>query len=146
MPLSQKSSPRHKDVILNRAEKPLNWGNQINGLSFAFKGGFRPSCGGSPRCVVQLLSRPRRNVGLLDQDRLVVERLSRREVIKHMANEMGGVHLERNTSPQRDLLVEAERKLFIEASQRGGGSSIQEGLCQPRRVQRRSSGKDSVAD
>jgi hypothetical protein len=44
------------------------------------------------------------------------ETLSRREVIKHMANDMGGVHLEKNTaSIVRHLLVEAEHKLFIEA-------------------------------
>jgi hypothetical protein len=26
-----------KDVVLNRAEKPVSWGNQINGLASAFK-------------------------------------------------------------------------------------------------------------
>jgi hypothetical protein len=47
------------------------------------------------------------------------EILSRREVIKHMANEMGGVHLEKNTSSAvRDLLLEAENKLFIKAKDR----------------------------
>jgi hypothetical protein len=40
--------------------------------------------------------------------------LNRREVIKHMANEMGGVHTEKNKSSFRDLLLDAERKLFIE--------------------------------
>jgi hypothetical protein len=42
------------------------------------------------------------------------ETLSRREVIKHMANEMGGVHVEQNNSDVRDLLTDAESKLFIE--------------------------------
>jgi len=40
--------------------------------------------------------------------------LSRREVTQHMAHEIGGVHLEKNTSRMRDLLVEAESKLLIE--------------------------------
>ena len=41
--------------------------------------------------------------------------VNRREVIKHMANEMGGVHLDKNTaSDLRDLLVDAESKLIIE--------------------------------
>jgi hypothetical protein len=44
------------------------------------------------------------------------EKLSRRIVIKHMANEMGGVHIEKNTtSSVRALLVDAESKLLIEA-------------------------------
>lgn len=44
------------------------------------------------------------------------ETLSRRQVIKHMANDMGGVHLEKNTASNvRDLLVEAESKLFIKS-------------------------------
>ena len=39
---------------------------------------------------------------------------SRREVIKHVANEMGGVHVEKSSSQQRDLQIEAEGKLFIQ--------------------------------
>jgi hypothetical protein len=40
--------------------------------------------------------------------------LSRREVIKHMANEMGGVHVAKSGSEVRDLLLEAEDKLIIQ--------------------------------
>ena len=40
--------------------------------------------------------------------------LTRREVIKHMANEMGGVHIAKSTSAVRELLVEAEQKLIIQ--------------------------------
>lgn len=39
--------------------------------------------------------------------------LSRREVIKHVANEMGGVHVSKSSSQHHDLQVEAETKLFI---------------------------------
>jgi hypothetical protein len=40
--------------------------------------------------------------------------LSRREVIKHMANEMGGVHIEQSGSEVRSLLLEAEDKLIMQ--------------------------------
>jgi hypothetical protein len=39
--------------------------------------------------------------------------LSRREVIKHVANEMGGVHVSKSSSQHRDLQIEAETKLCI---------------------------------
>jgi hypothetical protein len=39
--------------------------------------------------------------------------INRREVIKHVANEMGGVHVSKSSSQQRDLQIEAENKLFI---------------------------------
>jgi hypothetical protein len=39
--------------------------------------------------------------------------LNRREVIKHVANEMGGVHVSKSSSQQRDLQIEAEDKLFV---------------------------------
>jgi len=39
--------------------------------------------------------------------------LNRREVIKHVANEMGGVHVSKSSSQHRDLQIEAENKLFI---------------------------------
>jgi hypothetical protein len=39
---------------------------------------------------------------------------NRREVINHVANEMGGVHLSKSSSQHRDLQVDAENKLFIE--------------------------------
>jgi hypothetical protein len=42
------------------------------------------------------------------------ELVNRREVIKHVANEMGGVHIHKSTSNYRDLLTDAESKLFIE--------------------------------
>ena len=42
------------------------------------------------------------------------ETLSRREVVKHMANELGGVHIDPNKSEFRDLLTDAESELFIE--------------------------------
>jgi hypothetical protein len=42
------------------------------------------------------------------------EKLSRREVIKHIANALGGVHLQKNTSSSlRALLVDAEDKLHF---------------------------------
>lgn len=43
--------------------------------------------------------------------------LSRREVLKHMANEMGGVHVGKNLSESRELLVEAENKLLMDTPQ-----------------------------
>jgi hypothetical protein len=50
------------------------------------------------------------------------QKVSRREVIKHMANEMGGVHIGKNTTSNvRELLHEAEESLFIKAK---GGSSL----------------------
>jgi hypothetical protein len=39
--------------------------------------------------------------------------INRREVIKHVANEMGGVHVSKSSSQFRDLQIEAESKLFI---------------------------------
>jgi len=48
--------------------------------------------------------------------------VNRREVIKHVANEMGGVHLGKNTSSDiRELLEGAEKALFIETKD---GSSL----------------------
>ena len=50
------------------------------------------------------------------------QKVSRREVIKHMANDMGGVHVGKNTaSDVRELLQGAEKSLFIETKQ---GSSL----------------------
>ena len=43
--------------------------------------------------------------------------ISRREVLKHMANEMGGVHLAKSTSELKDILAEAENKLFLETKE-----------------------------
>jgi hypothetical protein len=42
------------------------------------------------------------------------EKISRREVIKHMAIELGGVHVGKSEANVRDLLADAENKLFIE--------------------------------
>jgi hypothetical protein len=44
--------------------------------------------------------------------------LSRSEVIKHMANDMGGVHLEKSNSAMRQFLIEAERNVFIQTKKR----------------------------
>jgi hypothetical protein len=44
--------------------------------------------------------------------------LSRSEVIKHMANDMGGVHLEKSNSEVREFLIEAERNVFIKTKKR----------------------------
>jgi hypothetical protein len=44
------------------------------------------------------------------------ERISRREVLKHMANEMGGVHLGESESSIKDLLENADDKLFLEST------------------------------
>jgi hypothetical protein len=45
------------------------------------------------------------------------ETISRREVLKHMANEMGGVHVGKSSSELRDILGDAENKMFIDAKQ-----------------------------
>jgi hypothetical protein len=43
--------------------------------------------------------------------------ISRREVLKHMANEMGGVHVGKSSSELRDLLIDAEQKLFVDTQE-----------------------------
>ena len=43
--------------------------------------------------------------------------ISRREVLNHMANEMGGVHVGKSSSELRDLLADAEQKLFVDTQQ-----------------------------
>lgn len=45
------------------------------------------------------------------------EMVNRREVLKHMANEMGGVHVAENASDLRDILNDAESKMFIDFKQ-----------------------------
>jgi hypothetical protein len=47
------------------------------------------------------------------------KKLSRREVIKHMANEMGGVHVQKSESSLRELLSEAEDKVLIDDATQG---------------------------
>ena len=45
------------------------------------------------------------------------ETISRREVLKHMANEMGGVHVGQNFSEMREVLNDAESRLLIDSRQ-----------------------------
>jgi hypothetical protein len=105
-------------LITRRADNPTTGvpATAEEGFAVASSVAMRNAVGATPSDLDKLIHRPWDSLqsylaapGLIRMG----ETLSRREVIKHMANELGGVHIEPNTSKFRDLLSDAESKMSI---------------------------------
>jgi hypothetical protein len=132
---------RSKDIDLDLVVTATAGGVRFGGVDTAFLGARRtdnPTTGVPARAnegFAVAVSRVRRNANnpsrsdmdaFIERDWYVHEymdapgiirkgqAISRREVLKHMANEMGGVHLAKSSSDLRDILADAEDKLFME--------------------------------
>lgn len=101
-----------------RVDNPKTGAVASADVGFAVSMGFAVRDARSPTPSAdldQLIGRTWHLHGYLDAPGMVRRGtiLNRREVIKHVANEMGGVHVSKSSSQHRDLQVEAENKLFI---------------------------------